>query len=188
VPLSIVQANLWRENPSKPEDVALLVSTKADLLNVNEARLFEPLLKQVPGYQTIQPGTGFMLNNAVLVRDGIKVTGFEARQMCDPVNDVAARSATLVRFEFAGKQRSPRHRRGGLQLVLERRRQKRLDLLTRSDHNPVGDADQRRRTRRTRPDTGQTHHRLPLVRPDGFAGRHAGVRQGRTLGSFMDPL
>jgi hypothetical protein len=176
------------------------VSTKADLLNVNEARLFEPLLKQVPGYQTIQPGTGFMLNNAVLVRDGIKVTGFEARQMCDPVNDVAARSATLVRFEFAGKQRahlcthmnahirSPRHRRGGLQLVLERRRQKRLDLLTRSDHNPVGDADQRRRTRRTRPDTGQTHHRLPLVRPDGFAGRHAGVRQGRTLGSFMDPL
>jgi endonuclease/exonuclease/phosphatase (EEP) superfamily protein YafD len=106
VPLSIVQANLWRENPSKPEDVALLVSTKADLLNVNEARLFEPLLKQVPGYQTFQPGTGFMLNNAILVRDGIKVTGFEARQMCDPVNDVAARSATLVKFEFAGKQRA----------------------------------------------------------------------------------
>jgi hypothetical protein len=106
VPLSIVQANLWRENPSKPEDVALLASTKADILNVNEARLFEPLLKKVPGYQTIQPGTGFMLNNAILVRDGIKVTGFEARRMCDPVNDVAARSATLVKFEFAGKQRA----------------------------------------------------------------------------------
>jgi exonuclease III len=104
--LSIVQANLWKDNPEKAADVALLVATKADIISVNEARGFVPLLKEVPGYQTIQPGKSFMLNNAALVRDGIKVTGFEARQMCDPVNDVAARSATSLDYEFAGQQRT----------------------------------------------------------------------------------
>jgi endonuclease/exonuclease/phosphatase (EEP) superfamily protein YafD len=102
----VVQANLWKDNPQKATDIALLAGTHADVINVNEARGFFDLLKNVPGYQTFQPGKTFMLNNAILIRDGIKVTGFEARQMCDAVGDSPPRSGTGVDYEYAEQLRT----------------------------------------------------------------------------------
>jgi hypothetical protein len=102
--LDIVTANIWRENPEPNSDIALLASTEAHIIGLNEARKFVPRLQKMPGYQCFAVGEGHLLNNPILVREDIKVTEAHSHVMCYAVGQSPARSATIVKFEHGGRR------------------------------------------------------------------------------------
>jgi hypothetical protein len=106
--LHFITANFWRENPQPDADLRLLTRTYADIIGLNEARRFTPKLLALQGFEVATGTTPLTRNNPILVRiqDRIKVTGFETRQMCDPVGISPARAATLVKYTIGGQRRA----------------------------------------------------------------------------------
>lgn len=105
--LSIVCANLWRENQHITDDLDVLAGTKAHLLGCQEAFLFTAPLRQVPGYQMVVGGREKDLRQTpILVRDDIQIIGRGHRVISDRVGPSPERGADYVLFEFAGQKRA----------------------------------------------------------------------------------
>lgn len=103
--LSVITANIWRENPKGMRDLRLLLSQHATVVGLNEARNFAEAIERIApgkGYTAYGAGPGNRHNNAVLIHDDVRVLDFERRVISEGIGDSPERTAVALKFEVDG--------------------------------------------------------------------------------------
>jgi endonuclease/exonuclease/phosphatase (EEP) superfamily protein YafD len=106
VALSVVTANLWRDNPQIGRDLTTLLSHGADLIGCNEAAGFADEIEAACarfGYTPIATtGRRAAKQNPVLVKGGVVVHDREVRTISRAVGDSPERTGIAARCEVGG--------------------------------------------------------------------------------------
>lgn len=100
--LTIVTANLWRENPRAEHDIRLLVGQGSSSIGINEGRKYASELRTIGtrnGYTVHGEGSTNNGNNPVLLQDSFTVRDVERRVISDRVGISPARTCLGVKFE-----------------------------------------------------------------------------------------
>jgi endonuclease/exonuclease/phosphatase (EEP) superfamily protein YafD len=100
--VSVVTANLWRENPAAEADLAALVALGVDVVGINEGRLFRRLVGRAPGYLAVLPTEvpAGSQNPILLRRETTRFLGSGAERMCESVGSAPERWAVYALFEI----------------------------------------------------------------------------------------
>jgi endonuclease/exonuclease/phosphatase (EEP) superfamily protein YafD len=104
--LTVVTANLWVSNPQPLGDLARLVALRPDVLGLQEARRFDPLLLGIDGYLAVVPDQvpAESQDPILLRRATTRFLGSGAERMCGAVGSAPARWAVYALFESGGRR------------------------------------------------------------------------------------